>query len=175
MALDKKMTPFSDPTNKVLYFDSTDTAQVVCDGLVGFQIYNMMSMRDSSSSYKVGTGVAALAVSNWVYNSVLRDIVQTITHPGQAVLDAVTGHGSLPQDLLAAGVGYGGYKAGRAAYSRLQGSTKVEEEVVADDAVEVAGEEVADESVGEVIEGTLETLGEGLVDVLPDAIPLVFL
>ena len=151
---------FSDPSNKVLFFDSSDTAQAVCDGILGVQVYNALSMRDSTVGYKIGTGVAGLAVANWAYNTLLRDVVQTVVHPGQAVVDALTGKGSLPQDMLAAGVGYGGYKAGSAAYSRMQGSIEEEDAVVEP--------EEAEESTGEVIEGVFETVGEGVVDVLPE-------
>ena len=81
---------FSDPSNKVLFFDSSDTAQLVCDGIVGVQVYNALSMRDSTVGYKIGTGVSGLAVANWAYNTLLRDVVQTVVHPGQTVVAGCT-------------------------------------------------------------------------------------
>ena len=111
---------FSDKANRCLYFDKTDTAHIVVDGVVGMQLYNAIAPRDSSATTRMGAAAISLLAGNWAYNSVLRDAVQAVLHPADAVKDAVLGHGTIPGDMLVAGGGYAAYKGGSSLYGRMK-------------------------------------------------------
>jgi hypothetical protein len=85
-----------------------------------------------------------------------------VLHPADAMIDAAQGHGTVPGDVMLGGAAYGIYKGGSKAYTAYQarGVTQVAE----------AAPEV-EESTG-VLE-TLEGVGEGVVELLPEATELV--
>jgi len=161
---------FEDKKNRMLYFDRTDTAQVVVDGAIGLQVYSMLASRDTSPAAKMAIAGGGLLAGNYLYNTVLRDAVQAVLHPADAMLAAAQGHGTVPGDVMLGGAAYGAYRGGSKAYTAYQarGATQVAE----------AAPEV-EESTG-VLE-TLEGVGEGVVELLPEAgelaefAPLVFL
>ena len=105
--------------------------------------------------------------------AVLFDAIQ---HPAQAIGEALTGKGSLPQDALAAGVGYGAYKGSKAAYQymRPQGAVAAPTEAV--EASTAAAEE--SESVLDVVEGAVESVPEVMGEIVPEGAlefaPLLF-
>ena len=148
------MVIVSEPSNKVLYVDTDDTAQLVLDAIVATSVYNAVGPpRNSSIGMKAGTAVAGLAVANWLYNSLLHDVVETIQHPGDAMIDA--------------GVGYGAFRGGKAAYSymRPQGAVAAPTETV--EASTAAAEE---ESVLDVVEGAVESVPEVLGEIVPEGV-----
>jgi hypothetical protein len=153
---------FNDKKNRLLYFDRTDTAQVVVDGAIGLQVYSMLASRDTSPAAKMAIAGGGLLAGNYLYNTVLRDAVQAVLHPGDAMIDAAHGHGTVPGDVMLGGAVYGAHKGGSKAYAAYQarGATQVAEAVP-----EVEG------SAG-VLE-TLEGVGEGVVELLPEATELV--
>ena len=59
----------------------------------------------------------------------LRDAVQAVLHPADAMLDAAQGHGTVPGDVMLGGAAYGAYKGGSKAYAAYQarGATQVAE------------------------------------------------
>ena len=160
---------FNDKKSRLLYFDRSDTAQVVVDGAIGLQVYSMLASRDSSPAAKMAIAGGGLLAGNYLYNTVLRDAVQAVLHPGDAMIDAAQGHGTIPGDVMLGGAAYGAYKGGSKAYAAYQasGATQVAE----------AAPEVEETGVLEAIEG----VGEGVVELLPEAgelvelAPLVFL
>ena len=87
---------FEDKKNRMLYFDRTDTAQVVVDGAIGIQVYSMLASRDSSPATKLAVAGGSLLLGNYAYNTVLRDAVQAVLHPADAMIDAAQGHGTVP-------------------------------------------------------------------------------
>ena len=156
---------FNDKKNRLLYFDRSDTAQVVVDGAIGLQVYSMLSSRDTSPAAKMAIAGGGLLAGNYLYNTVLRGAVQAVLHPGDAMLNAAQGHGTVPGDVMLSGAAYGAYKGGSKAYAAYQerGATQVE-----------AAPEV-EESTGvlEAIEGSMEIIPE--VGELVELVPLVFL
>ena len=162
------MVVVSDPDNKVLYLDTDDTAQLVLDAIVATSVYNAVGPpRSSSLGVKAGTAVAGLAVANWLYNSLLHDVVETIQHPAQAIGEALTGKGGLPQDMLTAGVGYGAYKGSKAAYQymRPQGAVAAPTETV-----EASTAAAGEESVLDVVEGAVKSVPEVLGEIVPEGV-----
>ena len=104
-----------DRDNTLLYFNpSEDSAQIVVDGVLTLALYNQLTSRDSTDSYRVGVFLASLAASNYAYNYALRDVVQAATHPGDAMLQALQddwrGDPSVVGNLALAGGGYLGFK-----------------------------------------------------------------
>ena len=142
---------------------------MVVDAGVALQVYNMLASRDSSPAAKMAIAGGGLLAGNYLYNTVLRDAVQAVLHPGDAMLNAVQGHGTVPGDVMLGGAAYGAYKGGSKAYTAYQasGATQVAE----------AAPEVGETGVLETLEG----VGEGVVELLPEAgelaefAPLVFL
>jgi hypothetical protein len=122
----------------------------------------MLASRDSSPAAKMAIAGGGLLAGNYLYNTVLRDAVQAVLHPADAMIDAAHGHGTVPGDVMLGGAAYGIYKGGSKAYTAYQarGVTQVAE----------AAPEV-EESTG-VLE-TLEGVGEGVVELLPEAGELV--
>jgi hypothetical protein len=152
---------FNDKKNRLLYFDRSDTAQVVVDGAIGLQVYSMLASRDSSPAAKMAIAGGGLLAGNYLYNAVIRDAVQAVLHPGDAMLDAAQGHGTVPGDVMLGGAAYGAYRGGSKAYAAYQamGATQVAE----------AAPEVGETGVLETLEG----VGEGVVELLPEATELV--
>ena len=67
---------FNDRTNRMLYFDRSDTAQVVVDAGVALQVYNILASRDTSPATKVAIAGGGLLAGNYLYSTVLRNAVQ---------------------------------------------------------------------------------------------------
>ena len=157
---------FNDEKNRLLYFDRSDTAQVVVDGAIGLQVYSMLASRDSSPAAKMAIAGGGLLAGNYLYNTVLRDAVQAVLHPGDAMIDAARGHGTIPGDVMLAGGTFGAYKGGSKAYAAYQarGATQV---------AEAAAPEVEETGVLEAIEGSMEIIPE--IGELAEFAPLVFL
>ena len=139
---------------------------MVVDGAIGIQVYSMLASRDSSPATKLAVAGGSLLLGNYAYNTVLRDAVQAVLHPGDAMLNAAQGHGTVPGDVMLSGAAYGAYKGGSKAYAAYQerGATQVAE----------AAPEV-EESTGvlEAIEGSMEIIPE--VGELVELAPLAFL
>ena len=156
---------FEDKKNRLLYFDRSDTAQVVVDGAIGLQVYSMLASRDTSPAAKMAIAGGGLLAGNYLYNTVLRDAVQAVLHPGDAMIDAAQGHGTVPGDVMLGGATYGAYKGGSKAYTAYQerGATQVAE----------AAPEVESTGVLEAIEGSMEIIPE--VGELVELAPLAFL
>ena len=156
---------FNDRTNRLLYFDRSDTAQVVVDGAIGLQLYSMLASRDSSPATKLAVAGGGLLLGNYAYNTVLRDAVQAVLHPADAMLAAAQGHGPVPGDVMLAGGAFGAYKGGSKAYAAYQerGATQVAE----------AAPEVEETGVLEALEGSMEIIPE--IGELAEFAPLVFL
>ena len=175
------LTPDDDP---VLYFDRDDGVQVLVDVAVGGLLYAQLASADSSPAWKAAALGGSLLVANFAYNSVLGRALHDVTHPAQAVLQAVQNDlGGDPQKslvgnaLLAGGVYYGakGAKKGWEAWrDRPQGEVaeagEAEAAEVAEaEAAEAAPMEVeAEEGVGDVILDGLADVGEGFLDALPE-------
>ena len=155
---------FNDKKNRLFYFDRSDTSQVVVDGAIGLQLYSMLASRDTSPAAKMAIAGGGLLAGNYLYNTVLRDAVQAVLHPGDAMLNAAQGHGTVPGDVMLAGGAYGAYKGGSKAYAAYQerGATQVAEAVP----------EVEETGVLEAIEGSMEIIPE--VGELVELAPLVF-
>ena len=126
----------------------------------------MLASRDSSPAAKMAIAGGGLLAGNYLYNTVLRDTVQAVLHPGDAMIDAAQGHGTIPGDVMLGGAAYGAYKGGSKAYTAYQarGATQVAE----------AAPEV-EESTGvlEALEGSMEIIPE--IGELAEFAPLVFL
>ena len=162
---------FDDNKHRLLYFDQSDTAQVVVDGVVAIQVCNMLASRDTSPAAKMAIAGGGLLAGSYLYNTVLRDTVQAVLHPADAMLGAAQGHGTVPGDVMLGGAAYGAYKGGSKAYTAYQARSSTQQ--VAEAAPDV------EESAG-VME-TIEGVGEGALETLPKAgelaefAPLVFL
>jgi hypothetical protein len=145
------MSVFQDDSNTLLYFDRNDPAQILTDVFMGFQVYNTVASRDSGAMFRVASMGSGALLGNYAYNAYLRDMINTIEHPADAVINAVKGHaGTAGGDLMLAAGGYGAYKSGSYIKSRLP--TKAPKGFL--DTVEVEGEEI--------IEGAFEVLPEVL-------------
>jgi hypothetical protein len=68
---------FEDKKNRLLYFDRSDTAQVVVDAGVALQVYNMLASRDSSPAAKMAIAGGGLLAGNYLYNTVLRVVIHS--------------------------------------------------------------------------------------------------
>ena len=164
-------------TAAISHFDPSDRAQVLSDGLIGGLLYTRLAAPGDSTSYKLAVGLSSFAAANYLYNTAIGPTLEDLTHPGRAIVDALQSDlEGTPQDavvgnaLLAAG-GYAGYQGAKRAWkSRPQGDPDPEPAVEMTEAAPEA--EAVEESTGEVILESLESVGEGLLDVAPE---LVFL
>ena len=171
-------------TTAITHFDMTDRTQLLVDGVGTALLYTRLTTPASSDLTKVAVGLGSLAASNYLYNTTIAPALEAVEHPGSAMVDALGADlQGKPQDALVgnallAGTAYAGYhgvqgaKKGYEAWkSRPQG--EVPPETATPEVAEAADAAApAEESTGEVILESLETVGEGLLDVAPE---LVFL
>ena len=116
--------------------DSISATNLAVDIGMGYMAGTSLTGPDSSNMTKLLVAGAGAYAGHQMYQS----FPGAIEHPLQSVKDVLSGKGTLGKDLATAGMGYGAYKGGSAAYNyATQGGTASAEE-----AAEVGAETTAE-------------------------------
>jgi hypothetical protein len=156
--------------------DSITATNLAVDIGMGYMAVSSLTSSDSTPTTKLLVAGAGAIGGHYMYKSFIDDVPGAIEHPWQSMKDVLSGKGSLGEDLATAGMGYGAYKGGSAAYNyATQGGTASAEEAaevgaettaeateIATTTAEVATTATESVGVGAEILGGLETVGEFL-------------